>query len=246
MKRMNWQVFLGLGLLALSACLYLAHFAVFRDAHHIFIYLLGDIAFVPFEVLMVTLIIHQLLTRHEKRQMLHKLNMVIGAFFSEVGTELLELLSAFNAEAPKIGQELSSLKDWSGRRMLQTAANLGRSEHPIDVQQGDLPVLRDFLIAKRGFLLRLLENPNLLEHDRFTNLLWATFHLTEELAHRRDLADLPETDFRHLAGDINRAYGRLLHEWLAYMRHLKSAYPYLFSLAARTNPFDPSASPMVT
>ena len=40
---------------------------------------------------------------------------------------------------------------------------------------------------KRDFLLRLLENPNLLEHDSFANLLLAVFHLTEELAQRRDL-----------------------------------------------------------
>jgi len=28
------------------------------------------------------------------------------------------------------------------------------------------------------------------------------------------------------------------------MQHLKSAYPYLFSLAMRTNPFDADASPV--
>jgi len=29
---------------------------------------------------------------------------------------------------------------------------------------------------------------------------------------------------------------------LAHMEHLKNEYPYLFSLAVRTNPFDPNAS----
>jgi hypothetical protein len=29
------------------------------------------------------------------------------------------------------------------------------------------------------------------------------------------------------------------------MRHLQAAYPYLFSLASRTNPFDPEASAVV-
>ena len=60
----------------------------FRDTHHIFIYLIGDIAFVFLEVLLVTLILHQLLRYREKKAMLNKLNMVIGAFFSEVGGEL--------------------------------------------------------------------------------------------------------------------------------------------------------------
>jgi hypothetical protein len=37
----------------------------------------------------------------------------------------------------------------------------------------------------------------------------------------------------------------LVHQWLDYMRHLKKDYPYLFSLAMRTNPFDQEATPVV-
>ena len=91
-------------------------------------------------------------------------------------------------------------------------------------------------------MLNLLENPNLLEHESFTNLLWAVFHLTDELVHRSDLKKLPDSDYQHLAGDIKRAYHQLLIQWLDYMKHLKHDYPYLFSLAMRTNPFDANAS----
>jgi len=48
-----------------------------------------------------------------------------------------------------------------------------------------------------------------------------------------------------LLGDVRRAYGLLASEWLSYMKHLRDNYPYLFSLAMRTNPFDPQASPEV-
>ena len=88
----------------------------------------------------------------------------------------------------------------------------------------------------------MLENPNLLEHESFTNLLWAVFHLTDELAYRIDLSSLPDTDYQHLAGDIKRVHHRLILQWLDYMKHLKQNYPYLFSLAIRTNPFDANAS----
>jgi hypothetical protein len=40
-------------------------------------------------------------------------------------------------------------------------------------------------------------------------------------------------------------YGLLVIEWLKYMQHLKQQYPYLFSLAMRTNPFDANASAIV-
>jgi hypothetical protein len=36
-----------------------------------------------------------------------------------------------------------------------------------------------------------------------------------------------------------------VHQWLDYLRYLKTNYPYLFSLAIRTNPFDEKASPVV-
>ncbi len=81
MRRPNWQIFLGLGLIVLSALIYILHFTIFHDTHHIFIYLIGDIAFVPIEVLLVTLIIHRLLSDREKRALLKKMNMVIGTFF---------------------------------------------------------------------------------------------------------------------------------------------------------------------
>ena len=69
-------------LLLCSAGVYWVHYLVFHDSHHIFIYLLGDIAFVPIEVLLVVIIIERMLARHEKQQMLQKLNMVIGVFFT--------------------------------------------------------------------------------------------------------------------------------------------------------------------
>jgi len=98
----------------------------------------------------------------------------------------------------------------------------------------------------KGFLLALLENPQLIEHDSFTPLLQALFHLTEELMARETLTGLPTTDYAHLSGDINRVYRLLMIEWLTYMKYLKQNYPYLFSLAMRQNPFDKNASITVT
>jgi len=90
MKRLlNWQVFLGIILIVLSAAVYVVHYIIFRDAHHIFIYLIGDIAFVFFEVLLVSLIIHHLLNEWEKKSHLKKLNMLIETFFSEFGKHFL-------------------------------------------------------------------------------------------------------------------------------------------------------------
>ncbi len=245
MKRISWQVILGLVLILLSAVLYFVHYLIFKDIHHIFFYLLGDIAFVPIEVLLVTLIIHQLLNAREKRSRLEKMNMVIGAFFSEVGTKLLTSLSVFDPHLDKIRNDLIVSATWSAKEFLNVSKRLKSYKYGVDIHKVDLVDLRKFLIGKRDFLVRLLENPSLLEHETFTELLRAVFHLTEELESREDFSRLPATDHNHLAGDISRAYSLLVWEWLDYMKYLKDNYPYLFSLAIRMNPFDRSASPIV-
>lgn len=245
MKRISWQVILGLSLILLSIFFYLIHYAIFRDSHHIFIYLIGDVAFVFTEVLLVTLIIHQLLNMREKRARLDKLNMVIGAFFSEVGTRLITYFSDFDPKLDKIREELIVTTGWSEQDFSSVSKRLKNYDYEVEIQKVELEYLRGFLMEKRDFLLRLLENPNLLEHESFTELLRAVFHLTEELQSREDINELPDTDYDHLSGDIKRAYILLVHQWIDYMKHLKDNYPYLFSLAMRINPFDQSASPVV-
>jgi predicted DNA-binding protein YlxM (UPF0122 family) len=245
MKKWNWQIRLGLILVLLSVLVYSFHYLIFRDTHHIFIYLIGDIAFVFFEVLLVTLIIHRMLSEREKRNRLEKLNMVIGAFFSEVGTELLTQFSDSDPKLNEIRKELVVTTKWTDQEFKRISKHLKDYDYQIDIQKVNLKDLRAFLRGKRDFLLRLLENPNLLEHEEFTELLRTVFHVTEELEEREDLKKLPETDIFHLSNDIKRSYIHLVHQWLDYMRHLKDNYPYLFSLAMRINPFDREASPIV-
>jgi len=245
-KKVTWYVILGIGLVVLSAALYLFHYAVFRDAHHIFIYMIGDVAFIPLEVLFVALIVDQLLKMRERNMTLEKLNMEIGAFFAEVGTELLRAVCSFDADAEEKRGALRVKGDWTPGDFDDLSERLGGLEFKADSRNGDLGALREFLVGKREFMLRLLENPLLLEHESFTDLLWAVFHLAEELSLRTDLSALPESDLAHLSGDISRVYGALTGQWVDHMRHLKKHYPYLYSLAVRMNPFDPQPVVLVT
>jgi len=246
MKLDKWKIVWGVALVSLSVVFYGIHFLIFRDPHHLFIFLVGDIAFVFTEVLLVTMIIHELLSYRDKRDKLYKVNMVIGAFFSEVGTELLRLFSDFDHNADTVREEFVACHTWPDKKFIETSKECKHYNYNIDSQKGSLEALRTFLLDKRNFLLNLLQNPTLLEHDTFSDLLWTVFHLTEELVHRDDLEDLADADYNHIAIDIERAYILLTAQWLAYMKHLKDDYPYLYSLAIRTNPFNPEASVEIT
>jgi len=252
MRQISWQVRFGISLVVISAILYLIHYGIFRDAYHLEIYGLGDIAFLPLEVLLVTLIIDQIITNQEKRVLLQKLNMVIGTFFSDVGTQLLKSISEFDPNIDRIRNALIITNQWSDQDFVSSSARLKKYEYTVELTEHDplaldlLEGLSTFLAVKKDSLTRLLENPTLLEHESFTDLLWAVTHVAEELAYREDLRHLPGSDYDHLANDIKRAYSLLILEWLKYMEHLMAKYPYLFSLALRTNPFDPTARPEIT
>ena len=243
MNRVKWQITLGLLLVAMSVFLYVVQISIFHSTRDTFFYLFQDLAFIPIQVLLVTLILNQLLNVREKLSMLNKLNMVIGTFFSEVGTTLLKSFAAFDQNTENIRGELLVKGEWSDQQFAAVSKRVRSNDYEIHYTESDLEALKTFLTGKRKFLLGLLENPNLLEHETFTELLWAVFHLSEELAVREDLQHLPPSDGIHIAGDIRRAYTILIVEWLAYMKHLKQDYPYLFSFAVRMNPFDPNASP---
>lgn len=239
--RINWKIMMGIAMVALSMIVYFMHFLIFRDAHHIFIYLIGDIAFVFIEVLMVSIIIHQLLNEWEKKSHLKKLNMVIEVFFSEFGKHLLVYLSNFDKNLNKI-HDLIIDKDESCKMDFKAAFKALKSyKADIEIDKVNLLKLSKFLTDRRRFLVNLLQNPNLLEHQTFTETIMAIFHIAEELA-ARDLNNISKEDIGHTKTDIERAYNRLTYQWLSYMEYTEKNYPYFFLYAMRTNPFDEKAS----
>lgn len=182
----------------------------------------------------------------ERRTRLEKLNMIIGIFFSEVGTRILKMLSTHDPAIGEIRGLLLVSAGWSEADFARARTVLVSHPAEIDSRSLSLPELHAFLMQEKGFLLALLENPQLIEHDSFTPVLQALFHLTEELMARERLTGLPPADYAHLSGDINRVYRLLILAWLAYMQYLAPNYPYLFSLAMRKNPFDENAGVIVS
>jgi hypothetical protein len=241
----RWKLTAGIGLLTLSLAMYTVHYLIFQDFHHIFIYFVGELAFIPIEVLVVTLIIEQMLESREKQQRMEKLNMVIGTFFSTTGTPLLDRLVRADPGIGTLRQRLVVRDSWRKNDFAEMKAVMKNYEGSVDIEHVDLDAVRDFLLKNENFLLRLVENPMIFEHESFTDLILALSHLTEELKARDTLSGLPTDDMGHLAIDVRRVYSRLIPEWLRYMEYLQDHYPYLFHLAMRKNPFDPAASVVI-
>jgi hypothetical protein len=246
MKKYGWNIKLAVMLIISSVILFIINSSIFHQPKTELFYIGIDLVFLPIEVLLVVLVIETAINRRETNILLEKLNMVIGAFFSEVGTDLLSEISKFDSKSSKTSKILIINSKWADIDFVNAKKNIKSTRYHLNISGDDpdsiefLICAKKFLLEKRKFLLALLENPNLLEHESFTELLRAVFHLTEELNNRTDLNNLPKADYNHLKLDTERAYNLMIYEWLEYMEHLMNNYPYLFSLAMRTNPFDPN------
>ena len=247
-KRLGWNFKIAILLILSASILYMIQYFIFLQPKTELFYFGIDLAFLPIEVLLVVLVIETAISQREKSALLEKLNMVIGVFFSEVGTDLLSEISKFDSKSKKISNILIINANWADLDFIRAKSDIINRKYNLEIygnDQDSLEFLTDtksFLKGKRRFLLALLENPNLLEHETFTELLRAVFHLAEEFEKRKDMYHLPNADYNHLKLDTERAYNLLIYEYIEYMEHLMNNYPYLFSLAMRTNPFDPEAT----
>ena len=233
-------------MIILIIIIYGSNYLVLGDAEHIISYIWTHLGFIPVDILLVAFILDEIIEKKEKEAMLEKLDMLMSTFFSEVGNELINQLSTANKYKAST-ENLKSIKDWDESDYDNKLAELKgasldfQANIPPEEREEFLENLRMFLSSKREFIINLINNPNLLEKEEFTELINAILHLDEELEHRKDLNLVTDTDFGHLNGDMKRVYDKLVYEWVYYLKYLYKHYPYMIALVVRTNPFDADA-----
>jgi len=224
-------------LICMSVIVYMIQFWIFRRPGDTGFYFLEDLAFVPISVLLVTLGVNTVMIRRDRKAMLEKVSIVVNEFYAEAGTELIAGLRSYLVNLDELAVHLQMSGRWQDTDFNSAKKFLGGNPIEVDIAGNDLNILRNLLENKKDQLLRLFENANLMEHDAFTDMLWAVYHVYDELRSRDSFDNLPEADRKHLNTDIQRAVRLLLIEWIDSMRALKVRYPYLYSLAVRKCPF---------
>ena len=234
----KWTSAVVLGLCGLSAFLYGLDFILFHDGKNEFIWFFRTLSFMPIEVLLVTLLIQKIIDERDKQAKLQKLNMVIGLFFSQVGRNLLTQIIPVDPKAKEKKAKLRLGNDWTISDFDQAIKASEQGHQKLNVTREFFIDFKKTLCLQRDFMIKLLENSALLEHESFSELLTYIFHLIEELDMRRDLLLVGDQDLDHLEVDLRRSYEKLITEWLIYLKHQKKEYPFLYSFSIRTNPFE--------
>ena len=224
-------------LIIMSLFVYIIQYMIFLRPVDTAFYFFEDLAFVPISVILVTLGVNTVLNQRDRKAMLEKVSIVVNEFYAEAGTDLILSLRGYLVNLDEISARLQLKVNWKTADFLEARKFLEGNQIVIDITGNDLYELRRILETKKEQILRLFENANLMEHDSFTDMLWAVYHVYDELRSRDSYDSLPAADIKHLNLDIQRASRLLLIEWIDSMRGLQIRYPYLYSLAVRKCPF---------
>lgn len=237
-KNLKMNIFMCLLLLLLSFFIYFLQIYIFNDTEQTLFYLFQDLAFLPVSVILISYVLQKYSKNKEKEENFRKLQIVVSAFYSELGTNLIRKISGFDKNLVLFNEKIDLKQKIDSKNKKNIFNQIISFQYDMDIESSDLDDLKSFLISKKTYITRMFENPNMLEHSRFLEMLWAVFHLLDELENRDDLNKLPLNDKKHLDNDLKRAYPLLIIEWLEYMTYLNKEYPYLYSLAIRKSPFE--------
>ena len=148
-KQKKEFLMIGIGLIGLSLVLHYVHYLIFQDLHHTLIFLFADIAFIPMEVFFTTLVIDKLLEKREKEHLRDKLSMLIGVFFSELGTDILNTFVYADDNTEIIAKEALVTKEWNKNEFKNLEKLVDEYEYDIDIKKVDLIALEKKLNAQK-------------------------------------------------------------------------------------------------
>ncbi len=133
-----------------------------------------------------------MLNRREEESKRKKLHMLVGVFFDEIGHTLLKQLVEHLPLPEEDRRRFEFTAQWN-RRDFRALSNFSTTL-PLMLERPEQLVASSWqaIPAVKPLLIRLLENPAVLEHGAFSELLLALFHFEQELGFRAHVWNYPK------------------------------------------------------
>lgn len=224
-------------LLCASALLYAIHYLIFRDLHHLAIFGLHELAFVPLEVILVTLGLDQLVEKTHREEARSKVSIIETLYFNESGGTMLRYLTSFDPDAARLRELLQVTEDWHSSDFRQAIRQLKSYPFLLDLDRIDFFGLHYHLSQRREYYRSMLENPALTQSEAFTEMIMKIYLLWEELDGRTNLYQLPEKDRNYLAELLHEIYRELTEYWLDNVYNHSIHNRFRLHRAIESNPF---------
>ncbi len=224
-------------LLCASALLYAIHYLIFRDLHHLAIFGLHELAFVPLEVILVTLGLDQLVEKTHREEARSKVSIIETLYFNESGGTMLRYLTSFDPDAARLRELLQVTQDWRSSDFRQAIRQLKSYPFLLDLERIDFFGLHYHLSQRHEYYRSMLENPALTQSEAFTEMIMKIYLLWEELDGRTNLYQLPEKDRNYLAELLHEIYRELTEYWLDNVYNHSIHNRFRLHRAIESNPF---------
>lgn len=224
-------------LLCASALLYAIHYLIFRDLHHLAIFGLHELAFVPLEVILVTLGLDQLVEKTHREEAGSKVSIIETLYFNESGGTMLRYLTSFDPDAARLRELLQVTEDWHSSDFRQAIRQLKSYPFLLDLDRIDFFGLHYHLSQRHEYYRSMLENPALTQSEAFTEMIMKIYLLWEELDGRTNLYQLPEKDRNYLAELLHEIYRELTEYWLDNVYNHSIHNRFRLHRAVESNPF---------
>lgn len=224
-------------LLGASALMYAAHYLIFRDLHHLAIFGLHELAFLPLEVILVTLGLDRLVERTHREEARSKVGIIETLYFNESGSTMLRYLISFDPDSAQLRQLLQVTADWRAQDFMQATRQLKAYAFRLDLEKVDFFGLHYHLSQRHEYYRSMLENPALTQSEAFTEMIMKIYLLWEELDGRTNLYQLPEEDRDYLADLLHEIYRELTEYWLDHVYNHSVHNRFRLHRAIESNPF---------
>lgn len=215
-------------LVAVSVTVYLLQVLIFRDPRTTEFYIFQDFAFLPISIAVATLAVNALMAEREKRDKIAHTSMLRSQFFTGIGVPMLGVLAGCCSAQGRLPvlPENGSQKDRD-----KTKADLMALPLSVHLDKAAYDRVRELLEGSRTELLILGSNPDLMEAECFTQLLWGCFHLLDEYRLRGDWAALKAEDISHFEEDFAQVLKLILVNNIDNAAYLRANFPNFYGAA---------------
>lgn len=174
--------------------------------------------------------------REEHKKLDRKINILLGLLFSEIGNKLLVIIQAHDKHINSTKEVLQFGVSYQPKNYKRIKKRIDNLKIDYKIEECEFKRIYALISTNKEFLMRMLENPMLLEGEKLTELIRDIFHLYEEFTYRLKIENLSKTDILHLNQDVIKVYKGLLSTWVLYMEYLHSTYPNLHKFNTHEGP----------
>lgn len=141
----------------LSVTMYSIQTLLFHDPKNTVFYLFQDLAFVPVQALIATLLLNRFVDLIQRMQTRKKLHVIVSAFFSELGTAIVCMFAELNDNNQEFTDQVDILKasEAADTRKARNELKSKINEFPFQISATPerLAAMSQLLVEKKSFMM---------------------------------------------------------------------------------------------